>query len=146
MSELPTAVTSGDASKMSIGAMTDVRWKATRDFLVRSSLLKDSTDWKSAYSLDFVKNLHDREALERYPGPLLPTSEVPLVVEARQRLDDGLREAILASGSTDLLWSWLANPSGEDDVEACRALISRLGTEDHRRPAAISRLRRLLSP
>jgi hypothetical protein len=86
------------------------------------------------------------EALERYPGPLLPTSEVPLVVEARQRLDDGLREAILANGSADLLWSWLANPSGEDDVEACRALIARLGTEDPRRPAAISRLRRLLPP
>lgn len=86
------------------------------------------------------------EALERYPGPLLPTSEVPLVVEARQRLDDGLREAILASGSTDLLWSWLANPSGEDDVEACRALIARLDPKDPRRPAAISRLRRVLSP
>jgi GAF domain len=86
------------------------------------------------------------EALERYPGPLLPTSEVPLVVEARQRLDDGLRETILASGSPDLLWSWLANPSGEDDIEACRALISGLGTEDPRRPAAISRLRRLLPP
>jgi hypothetical protein len=86
------------------------------------------------------------EALERYPGPLLPNSEVPLVVEARQRLDDGLREAILASGSADLLWSWLANPSGEDDVEACRALISRLPAADPRRPAAISRLRRLLSP
>jgi GAF domain len=86
------------------------------------------------------------EALERYPGPLLPTSEVPLVVEARQRLDDGLREAILAGGSANLLWSWLANPSGEDDVEACRALIARLGAEDPRRPAAISRLRRLLSP
>ncbi|HEY0280686.1 MAG TPA: GAF domain-containing protein [Solirubrobacterales bacterium] len=86
------------------------------------------------------------EALDRYPGPLLPTSEVPLVVEARQRLDDGLREAILASGSPDLLGSWLANPSGEDDLEACRALISRLASEDPRRPAAISRLRRLLSP
>ena len=71
---------------------------------------------------------------------------MPLVVEARQRLDDGLREAILASGSADLLWSWLANPSGEDDVEACRALISHLGTADPRRPAAISRLRRLLPP
>jgi hypothetical protein len=86
------------------------------------------------------------EALERYSGPLLPTSEVPLVVEARQRLDDGLREAILAAGSADLLWAWLANPSGEDDVEACRALVTRLGGEDPRRPAAISRLRRLLSP
>ncbi len=86
------------------------------------------------------------EALERYPGPLLPTSEVPLIVEARQRLDDGLREAILACGSADLLWAWLANPSGEEDVEACRALITRLGGADPRRPAAISRLRRLLSP
>ena len=52
------AVTSGDASKMSIGTMTDSRWKATRDFLVRSSLLKGGTDWKSAYSLEYVKNLH----------------------------------------------------------------------------------------
>jgi hypothetical protein len=86
------------------------------------------------------------EALGRYPGPLLPSSEVPLIVEARQRLDDGLREAILASGSADLIWSWLANPSGEDDVEACRALVARLGTADPRRPAAISRLRRLLPP
>jgi hypothetical protein len=86
------------------------------------------------------------EALARYPGPLLPASEVPLVVEARQRLDDGLREAILASGSADLLEGWLRNPSGEDDVEACRALVARLGGSDPRRPAAISRLRRLLSP
>lgn len=86
------------------------------------------------------------EALARYPGPLLPGSEVPLVVEARQRLDDGLREAILASGSADLLEAWLRNPSGEDDVEACRALVARLGDSDPRRPAAISRLRRLLSP
>jgi NitT/TauT family transport system substrate-binding protein len=54
------AVTSGDASKMSIGVMTDARWKATRDFLVRSGLLKDSTDWKSAYTLDYTKNLHVR--------------------------------------------------------------------------------------
>ncbi|MFT3865494.1 MAG: GAF domain-containing protein [Solirubrobacterales bacterium] len=86
------------------------------------------------------------EALDRYPGPLLPGSEVPLVEEARRRLDDGLREAILASGSTELLEGWLRNPSGEDDVEACRALVARLGGSDPRRPAAISRLRRLLSP
>jgi NitT/TauT family transport system substrate-binding protein len=52
------AVTSGDASTMSIGVMTDARWKVTRDFLVRNSLLKDATDWKSAYTLDYVKNLH----------------------------------------------------------------------------------------
>ncbi len=86
------------------------------------------------------------EALDRYPGPLLPGSEAPLVVEARQRLDDGLREAILASGSGELLAAWLRNPSGEEDVEACRALVARLDGADPRRPAAVSRLRRLLSP
>jgi hypothetical protein len=86
------------------------------------------------------------EALDRYPGPLLPGSEVPLVVEARQRLDDGLREAVLASGSAALIEAWLANPAGEDDLEACRALVARLDGEDPRRPAAISRLRRLLAP
>jgi GAF domain len=86
------------------------------------------------------------EALDRYPGPLLPGSEVPLVEEARRRLDDGLREAILASGAPALIEAWLRNPSGEDDVEACRALVARLEGEDPRRPAAISRLRRLLSP
>jgi hypothetical protein len=86
------------------------------------------------------------EALDRYPGPLLPGSEVPLVVEARQRLDDGLREAILAAGVPELIEAWLGNPSGEDDVEACRALVARLAGADPRRPAAVSRLRRLLSP
>jgi len=49
--------TSGDAAKYGIGAMTDAHWKATRDFLVRNNLLKDSTDWKQAYTLEFVKNL-----------------------------------------------------------------------------------------
>jgi hypothetical protein len=40
----------------------------------------------------------------------------------------------------------LAAPGIVDDVEACRALVARLGGEDPRRPAAISRLRRLLAP
>jgi NitT/TauT family transport system substrate-binding protein len=52
------AVTGGDAAKLGIGVMTDERWKATRDFLVRNAMLKDGTDWKSAYTLDCVKNLH----------------------------------------------------------------------------------------
>ncbi|MBS1678067.1 MAG: GAF domain-containing protein [Actinobacteria bacterium] len=86
------------------------------------------------------------EALGRYTGPLLPGSEAPLVEEARRRLDDGLREAILASGAPALIEAWLRNPSGEDDLEACRALVARLAGDDPRRPAAISRLRRLLSP
>jgi len=52
------AVTGGDAAKRGIGVMTDARWKATRDFLVSDGQLKAGTDWKSAYTLDYVKNLH----------------------------------------------------------------------------------------
>lgn len=51
------AVTSGDAATHGIGVMTDARWQATREFLVRNNLLKEATDWKSAYTLDCVKNL-----------------------------------------------------------------------------------------
>ncbi len=47
----------GDAAKNGIGTMTDARWKATRDFMVRNKLLRDETDWKSAYTLDYVRDL-----------------------------------------------------------------------------------------
>jgi NitT/TauT family transport system substrate-binding protein len=38
--------------------MTDARWQKTRDFLVRAQLLKESTDWKSAYTTEFCQNNH----------------------------------------------------------------------------------------
>jgi NitT/TauT family transport system substrate-binding protein len=52
------AVGGGDAAKMGIGAMTEARWKVTRDFLVRAQILKDTTDWKSGFTLSYVKDLH----------------------------------------------------------------------------------------
>lgn len=83
------------------------------------------------------------EALAAYAGPMLPHSEVPVVVETRQRIDDLLRSAILRSGRPDLLEAWIENPSGRDDVEACRRLLGVLGDGDRRRSGALSRLRRL---
>jgi NitT/TauT family transport system substrate-binding protein len=52
------AVTGGDAATLGIGAMTDARWKATRDFCVRYGVIKDGTDWRIAYTLDYIKNVH----------------------------------------------------------------------------------------
>jgi NitT/TauT family transport system substrate-binding protein len=52
------AVEGGDAAKMGIGVMTANRWQQTRDFLVQAQLLKASTDWQSAYTLQFVKDMH----------------------------------------------------------------------------------------
>ena len=51
-------INGGDAATMGIGIMTEDRWRKTRDFMVQFGLLKDTTDWKSAYTTDFVKDLH----------------------------------------------------------------------------------------
>ena len=37
--------------------MTDARWKQTYDFMVDAGLLKAETDWKKAYTTQFVKDL-----------------------------------------------------------------------------------------
>ena len=38
-----------------------------------------------------------REAAEEYPGPLLPGSEAPAIVEAREQLDAWLRQAVMTA-------------------------------------------------
>jgi hypothetical protein len=83
-------------------------------------------------------------ALDAYPGPLLPRSELPLVVEAREALDHRVRQAILRDGAPDLLHRWVHSAAGRDDLEACRRLLAALSEDDDRRPAALSHLRRLV--
>lgn len=82
-------------------------------------------------------------ALARYPGSVLPRSEVPGVTEVRERLDHLLRSRLLGSNDASLLAQWVQTPDGRHDVAACRALVSLLDPEDVRRPAALSRVRRL---
>ena len=43
-----------DAKTKGIGVMTDARWKATRDFMVGAGLLNSKTNWKAAYTTQFV--------------------------------------------------------------------------------------------
>jgi NitT/TauT family transport system substrate-binding protein len=47
----------GDAATLGAGVMTDARWKQTYDFMVKAGLLKADTDWKKAYTTQFVKDL-----------------------------------------------------------------------------------------
>jgi hypothetical protein len=90
-----------------------------------------------------AENGEAKVALERYPGPLLPHSRVPPVIEARERLELRLRAAVLGSGDPTMLSRWLETLSGRDDIGACRALVGVLEVGDPRRSAALSRLRRL---
>jgi GAF domain-containing protein len=89
-----------------------------------------------------------REAAEAYPGPLLPDSEAPGIVSAREHLDAWLRQAVLSAGDADALWAWVNSPSGRDDIAAWKRLITRLEFRDPRRSLCASRLgelRRALS-
>ncbi|MBJ7470546.1 MAG: GAF domain-containing protein [Solirubrobacteraceae bacterium] len=82
-------------------------------------------------------------AIGQYGGPAVPQTQVPRLMELRDRIDDALRAAVLAAGDSDLLERWLRTPSGRDDYEASRALIAKLDRADPRRAAERSRVRRL---
>ncbi|NWG25298.1 MAG: ABC transporter substrate-binding protein [Pseudorhodoplanes sp.] len=47
----------GDAQTLGIGVITEERWKKTYDYLVDAGLLKPETDWKKAFTTQFVKDL-----------------------------------------------------------------------------------------
>ena len=49
-------VTGGDAGTLGIGVMTDARWQKTYEYMVGQKLLKPGTDYKAAYTLQFVKD------------------------------------------------------------------------------------------
>jgi len=50
-------ITGGDAARLGIGTMSDERWKKTAEYMIGAGLLKPTTDWKKAYTTQFVKDL-----------------------------------------------------------------------------------------
>jgi NitT/TauT family transport system substrate-binding protein len=50
-------IDSGDAAVNGVGTMSDARWKATRDYMVKEGLLKADDPWQQAYTLDIVKQM-----------------------------------------------------------------------------------------
>jgi len=83
------------------------------------------------------------EALARYPGPLLPRSEAPVVVEHRRALEQQLRGAVLAGRDPGLLRRWVGAEWGADDVPAWAALARTLPGGSPQRAAAAARARDL---
>lgn len=75
-------------------------------------------------------------AVAAYPGPLLPTSDAPGVIDLREELHARVRAAALAAGSAQALRTWVAGP-GREDPDAWRALGSLPGLS----PAATSSAR-----
>jgi NitT/TauT family transport system substrate-binding protein len=51
-------ITGGEAERSGIGAMSDDRWKKTANFMKSYGLLKPDTDYRKAYTLQFIKDVH----------------------------------------------------------------------------------------
>ncbi len=82
-------------------------------------------------------------AIALYEGPLLPFSEVPLIVEMREQLEHALRTAVLESQDVELLLQWSETSSGRDDLEVAELLLTLLRLNDPRRGRVIARVQRL---
>jgi hypothetical protein len=81
------------------------------------------------------------EAVDAYPGPLLPLSDAPGIVRLRRLLDDRLRAAILETGDRRLLRTWLNSSWGSDDLDLWQAYAALVPADPvaARRVAALTR-------
>jgi hypothetical protein len=83
------------------------------------------------------------DATALYPGPLLPGSDAPGVVDLRDELDDWTRRAAVTCDNAEALWNWVQTPSGQDDIPAWKRLLTIIPHDDGRRALAGARLDRL---
>ena len=74
-----------------------------------------------------------RAAAEAYAGPLLPWSEAPGVIRAREQLDAWLRQAVMTADDPEALWAWVNTPAGDEDLAAWKRLLPELEFHDPRR-------------
>ena len=81
-------------------------------------------------------------ALAAFAGPLLPLSEAPGIVQARNELDGALQRAARA-GTAEQLWNWLQTAPGREDPLAMASFVRRIEPRDPRRAIAAARLRAL---
>lgn len=76
--------------------------------------------------LDLIAEGRVSDALNAYPGPLLPHSQAPGIAEIRQTLHRRLQQAVVTSYNARLIGRWLDTPWGASDASACQALASLL--------------------
>jgi len=89
--------------------------------------------------LDLLAEGRVGAAVAAYPGPLLPDSEAPAIVDYRATLEQQLRAEVLASGDAMLLRRWVKAAWGADDAAAWQALARRLPGGSPQRAAAAAR-------
>jgi GAF domain len=98
-------------------------------------------DWLTVEAHLVAGRLQD--AVRAYRGPLLPDSDAPGVVRRRERLEVQLRNAILASGSADLMLTWTRSRWGADDLQMWEQQAAALGSGSPLRAIADAEVARL---
>ena len=97
--------------------------------------------------LDQVRHLLARgavaQALECYPGAVLPGSHAPGVAVARERMSALLRQAVLRTARPELLLRFSRLPQAHDDVAVWQAVLDRSPVSSPRRAEAAEALLRL---
>jgi hypothetical protein len=120
-------------------------WLSSEPYALRASC---SCDLRVVHDLLATGSV--REAAERFGVGLLPESEAPGVVRAREDLHGWLRESVVRSEGVEALWAWVDGSGGTSDLIAWSRLLERLPQRDPRRPLAIARVqnlrRRLAAP
>ncbi|WP_380168672.1 GAF domain-containing protein [Jannaschia sp. R86511] len=111
----------------------------TRPYRLLVPLRSDADDVAAA----LARGAH-RRALELYGGPVLPTSEAPVVTRTRLELQGSLRGHVLRAGSTDTLWRW-ASTQAPDDLEVWQRLLRELPYGSPRRAQVAAHLALLLA-
>jgi len=99
------------------------------------------SDWAAVSSALAAGELD--EALCRYRGPLLPRSDAPGIRRYRDRLERGLRAAVLGSGRLEVLTTWTRSPWGAEDLAAWQAQLALLPAGSALRPLAVAEVARL---
>ncbi len=90
--------------------------------------------------LDLQRRGAHRAAIASYGGGLLPGSEAPGIDELREEVVSRLREALLESGSADLLIAWGETERGAADEDVWRAALHALPAHSPRRAQVVARL------
>lgn len=105
-------------------------------------LLADAaTDWRSVEARLAAGEVSN--AVRRYAGPLLPRSVAPGIVRLRRSIAHSVRDAVIRSGSPDLMSTWTRSSWGADDYEMWLAQGRALGPGSPLLPLIRGQLSRL---
>jgi tetratricopeptide (TPR) repeat protein len=89
--------------------------------------------------IELLRRGEVRQAIKLYRGPLLPTSDAPAIVELRERVEEYLRQAVLASGDAHAMLDFM-NRWGTGDLELLEESLRHLPKNDPKLPLILAQI------